>query len=329
MQEQLLDWYHREARDLPWRRTRDPYKIWVSEVILQQTQVVTGTAYYERFVERFPTVQALAEATLEDVLQAWEGCGYYARARNLHAAAKQITGQPFPETYEGWLALKGVGPYTAAAVSSIAFGYPKAVVDGNVRRVLSRWFAVKEPSDHWLQTTADEQLFHADPSSWNQAVMELGATICTPKAPKCPVCPVKDFCKAYQSGNPTAYPAPKVRAEVKEVQAVALIVGDQHNLYIEKRPEKGLLGGLSGPPLEQVQAGETVEDALKRLLDRLSVPDAKHLGTTEHTMTHRHFVVRVYQAEADLPLSASTAAMSKLDRKILRLLQEKQGALFG
>lgn len=296
---------------------------------MQQTQVVTGTAYYERFVERFPTVQDLADAPLEDVLQAWEGCGYYARARNLHAAAKQIAGHPFPETYEGWLALKGVGPYTAAAVSSIAFGYPKAVVDGNVRRVLSRWFAVKEPSDTWLQTTADEQLFRADPSSWNQAVMELGATICTPKAPKCPVCPVKDFCKAYPSGTPTAFPAPKVRAEVKEVQAVALIVGDQQALYIEKRPEKGLLGGLSGPPLEQVQAGETAEEALQRLLNRLSVREAKYLGTTQHGMTHRHFVIRVYQAEGNLPRTASTTAMSKLDRRILGLLDEPQGLLFG
>ncbi|GGJ41376.1 A/G-specific adenine glycosylase [Deinococcus roseus] len=329
MQEQLLNWYHKNARDLPWRRTRDPYKIWVSEVILQQTQVVTGTAYYERFVERFPTVQDLAQAPLEEVLQAWEGCGYYARARNLHAAAKQIAEDPFPETFEGWLALKGVGPYTAAAVSSIAFGYPKAVVDGNVRRVLARWYAIKEPTELWLQTTADGLLVVQEAGNWNQAVMELGATICTPKAPKCPECPVKTFCKAYQSGKPTDYPAPKVRAEVKEVQAVALIVGDLHTLYIEKRPEKGLLGGLSGPPLEQVQSGETAEVALNRLLGRLAAKEARFLGTIEHTMTHRHFVVQVHQAQADLPRTASTVAMSRLDRKLLGVLQEKQGSLFG
>lgn len=328
VQEQLLSWYHQNARDLPWRRTRDPYKIWVSEVILQQTQVITGTAYYERFVERFPTVQDLAKAPLEEVLQAWEGCGYYARARNLHAAAKQVADLPFPETYEGLLALKGVGPYTAAAVSSIAFNFPKAVVDGNVRRALARWFAVEQPSDGWLQDKADELLFQKDASSWNQAVMELGATVCTPKAPKCPACPVRDFCQADASGQPTAFPAPKVRAEVKEVQAVAVLIGNPQALFIEKRPEKGLLGGLSGPPLEQVQKGEEAEQTLKRLLDRLKATGATFLGTVEHTMTHRHFVVQVHQAEADVALASTTAAMSKLDRKILAQLQERQGMLF-
>ena len=327
LQTNLLEWYAQYARALPWRDTRDPYKIWISEVLLQQTQVVTGTVYYLRFLTRFPTVQDLADAPLEDVLKAWEGCGYYARARNLHAAAQQIVAQGMPESLEGWRGLKGVGAYTAAAVASIALGLPHAVVDGNVRRVLARVYAEKVPLEDWLWTRADELLVKEDPASWNQAVMELGATVCTPKNPRCEACPIRLECAAYATGKPAEFPAPKARAKVKQVQAVALLIGDSHCVYLEQRPPSGLLGGLFGLPLEEFEDGGR-DAALERLSQRLDAQKLEHLGIVTHVFTHRKLELEVYRAEADVALeNPDRVALSRLDRKALELLQG-QGRLF-
>lgn len=329
----LLNWFDAVGRDLPWRAgaegARDPYRVWVSEILLQQTQVSRGLLYYERFLTAFPTVQALAAAPIEDVLKAWEGCGYYARARNLHRAAGIVAQQGFPATYEGWLALPGVGPYTAAAISSLSCGEQRAVNDGNVRRVLSRLYGEKTPSEAWVQEKANALLDPTRPGTWNEAVMDLGATLCTPKNPQCPQCPVNAFCAAFRAGEPSAYPAPKVRAAVKEVRAVAVLIGDDQNAVLEQR-SGNLLGGLYGLPLEEMRDEEDGKAALGRLLLRLQAHEPMLLGTVTHTMTHRHLTVDVYRAQATLPRArVQDAALSRLDHKALALLKARQESLFG
>ncbi|MHA0036012.1 A/G-specific adenine glycosylase [Deinococcus sp. PESE-13] len=329
----LLGWFDRAGRDLPWRLgdegRRDPYRVWVAEILLQQTQVARGLGYYERFLEAFPTVQALAAAPQDAVLKAWEGCGYYARARNLHRAAAIIAEQGFPQDYAGWLALPGVGPYTAAAVSSLALGEPRAVNDGNVRRVLSRLRAEAHPSDKWVQEQADHLLDPARPGAWNEAVMDLGATICVPKSPACDRCPVSAHCAAYQLGQPGDFPAPKTRPQVREVRAVALLIGDAEHAVLEKR-EGSLLGGLFGLPLEEIGAQETATDALARLQSRLGAEVVESLGTVQHGMTHRRLSVEVYRAEADRARQpVRGAALSRLDHKALDVWRQRQAGLFG
>ena len=332
VQTRLLAWFARHARALPWRAAgadgrRDPYRVWISEVLLQQTQVARGEEYFGLFLRAFPNVRALAGAPQEAVLKAWEGCGYYARARNLHAAAKRIASDGFPTSYAGWLALPGVGPYTAAAVASIAHGEARAVVDGNVRRVLARLYAEREPQGAWVQARADALLYAPDPGRWNEAVMDLGATVCTPKSPRCPVCPLTTLCAAYNSGEPEAYPAPKKRAAVREVALVVVIVGTAQRAYLETRSGT-LLGGLSGLPVEPVEGDEAA--ALTRLLARLGANSPRFLGTVHHAMTHRRVTLSVYAAEADLPLEVvSRKALARLDQKALALLEEAQVPLLG
>ena len=328
LQTALLGWFSAQGRDLPWRLTgddgrRDPYRVWVAEVLLQQTQVVRGQVYFARFLEAFPTVQALASAPQEAVLKAWEGCGYYARARNLHRAAQVMDAGGMPTSYQGWLALPGVGPYTAAAVTSLAYGEARAVMDGNVRRVLSRLYAVAQPTDTWVQTSADALLDHGGPGDWNEAVMDLGATVCIPKGPRCSECPLAPWCLALASGEPGRYPAPKVRAAMKRVRGVALLIGSAEELYLEQRTGP-LLGGLWGLPLEEL-GGEGEAAALERLRARLGAGPATLLGTVEHTMTHRQLSVSVYRADpsglrAELPLTpAAGRPLSRLDHKALAL----------
>jgi A/G-specific adenine glycosylase len=235
---QLLAWFRQFQRDLPWRRTKDPYRIWISEIMLQQTRVAAVIPYYERFLERFPDVRALAEAPQEEVLRLWSGLGYYSRARNLQKAAQQIValhGGEFPEKEEVALALSGIGPYTGAAILSIAFDEKLAVLDGNVARVLARLGAIRgdlRESRRWqsLQKTASERLDPKSPGDWNQAMMELGATICTPRAPQCLLCPVAKFCRARQSGDPESFPEKQKKREPVQIvlaAAVLLTTGGQ------------------------------------------------------------------------------------------------------
>lgn len=328
----LLAWFDAAGRELPWRvgpeGGRDPYRAWVAEILLQQTQVSRGLLYYGRFLDTFPTVQALADAPQDAVLKAWEGCGYYARARNLHRAAQEIAARgEFPSNYDGWLALSGVGPYTAAAVSSLAFGEARAVNDGNVRRVLARWLGEAEPTPTWVQAQADTFLDPARPAAWNEAVMDLGATVCTPKAPNCPACPVREWCAAYASGDAAAFPAPKKRSPVQVMQAVALLVGDSEHALLEQRTGN-LLGGLYGLPLEPLGTEETAAQGLARLQERLGPLDGKPapLGEFVHSMTHRRISVEVFWLPATCtprPLErVAGAALSRLDHKALALLRE-------
>ena len=216
----LLDWYATHGRELPWRETTDPYRIWISEIILQQTRVAQGYDYYLRFVERFPTVEVLAAATEDEVLHRWEGLGYYSRARNLHAAAQQIVAQgAFPRDYAGVRALKGVGDYTAAAICSFAYGLPTAVVDGNVYRVLARYFAIDTPIDvaagkKEFAQLADSLMVPERAADYNQAIMDFGAVQCTPRAPRCLICPLVETCAARQTGQVEDYPVKSKKVTV-------------------------------------------------------------------------------------------------------------------
>jgi A/G-specific adenine glycosylase len=234
----LLDWYHRGRRDLPWRDTSDPYAIWISEIMLQQTRVVTVLPYYQRWLRRFPDVQSLIEAPEEDVLRHWSGLGYYSRARNLHRAAKQTGGQ-IPSEYEGIRALSGVGDYTAAAIASIAFGLPHAAVDGNVLRVISR--LTSDNGDigsavtrQRLSKAADKLLDRKRPGSFNQAMMELGATVCLPKKPRCLACPVAELCEARKQGAQNDLPVKLRRTQPIHIDRTLLIVRRQDRILFRQ-----------------------------------------------------------------------------------------------
>jgi A/G-specific adenine glycosylase len=232
---QLLGWFRQFRRDLPWRRTRDPYRIWLSEIMLQQTRVAAAIPYYERFLERFPDVRTLASAPQEEILRAWSGLGYYSRARNLQKAAQQIVakhGGQFPMRLEDALALPGIGDYTAAAILSIAFGEKLAVLDGNAARVLARLGAIRgdlRESTRWqkLQETADCLLDPESPGDWNQAMMELGATLCTPKSPQCLLCPVAHYCQARKLGFAESLPEKRKKRATVEVTLAAAVFTDE------------------------------------------------------------------------------------------------------
>jgi A/G-specific adenine glycosylase len=266
--DELLTWFDRHRRDLPWRRTSDPYRIWLSEVMLQQTRVETVLPYYERFLLRFPTIEALAAAQVEEVLALWSGLGYYRRARQLHAAARQVadSGEGFPCTHAGLLALPGVGDYTAAAVGSIAFGIALPVLDGNVERVLSRFLALAEdPRSRGgrdrLLTAGRELLDPGRPGDSNQAMMELGATLCLPKVPRCLFCPLASGCRAAATGEQELYPLPKRRRETVRVRLVVAVVESPGGILLFRRPEgSALLAGTWELPWVEVVPDPGPED---------------------------------------------------------------------
>ena len=261
----LMEWYARHGRDLPWRNTADPYRIWVSEIILQQTRVAQGYDYYLRFVQRFPDVGTLAAATEEEVLRYWQGLGYYSRARNLHAAARNMEGH-FPTTYQGVLALKGVGEYTAAAICSIAYGMPYAVVDGNVQRVLARYFGISEPADtakgkKAFRAVADEMLHPSRPGDYNQAIMDFGALQCTPSSPDCAGCPLIETCHAARHGCVAQLPAKKRKPQTTDRYFCYLLVRTGDRILLHKRTGDDIWQGLYELPL--VESGRVwTEDEL-------------------------------------------------------------------
>ncbi|MBI1884207.1 MAG: A/G-specific adenine glycosylase [Chlamydiae bacterium] len=246
IQHSLLSWYDQHKRDLPWRRTKDPYAIWVSEIMLQQTQVQTVIPYYERWMKRFPSIQKLAQATVDDILPFWEGLGYYARARNFHKAAQEIVQKyqgKIPTSAQELIQLSGIGPYTASAIASIAFDEDTPVVDGNVRRVISRLFLTPDDKDK-IQEQAEKILAHGRAGDFNQAMMELGATICTPQNPQCLICPLQKNCQAFAKGLQADYPPLMKRVVQKAIKTVGGIIWKEDKILIHQRPLKGLLGGL-------------------------------------------------------------------------------------
>ena len=304
----LLGWYRRNRRDLPWRRTRDPYEIWISEAMLQQTRVETVIAYYQRFLELFPTVASLAEAESDDVLGAWAGLGYYSRARNLQKAAQAVVDQHggrLPETADLLRELPGIGRYTAGAIASIAFDRPEPVVDGNVARVLTRLLDirkdVKDPRvTARLWDEAAKLATGPDPGDFNQALMELGATVCTPKSPRCMDCPVSRSCAGLRAGDPEVLPIKTKQPAPKRIEAVAGLVMRRGKALAVRRPPRGLLGGLWELPGGELTAREKPQVGIQRTLqDRvgLSVPGAERVGAVEHAFTHRRLRLHVYRCE--------------------------------
>ena len=303
MRAELLAWFDVHKRDLPWRKTADPYAIWLSEVMLQQTQVVTVIPYWRRFLERFPTVAALAAAPLPDVLSAWRGLGYYSRARNLHRAAQAMMGAHggrLPNDAASLRALPGFGPYTAGAVASIAFGLPAPAVDGNVARVFSRLFVVEgAPGDRErerrLWALAQTWVAGERPGDWNQALMELGATLCKPEAPACLLCPVRRHCGAFGQGRVDELPPPRVRARPQRLKLAVAVWERGGRFLLGRRHETGLFGGLwelptTALPRDEGMLGERFASA------GLTLELGPSLGVVKRVLTHRRLELHLFRA---------------------------------
>lgn len=293
----LLQYYDRFCRDLPWRGETDPYRILVSEIMLQQTRVETVLRYYESWLKRFPTLGALASANSREVLKAWEGLGYYRRARNLHSAARRIRELPgghFPTSYRDLRQLPGVGQYTAGAVASIGFGEIVPAVDGNVRRVLARLFDKREPRARWLNRTAAELVDKDRPGDWNQALMELGAMICSPKNPRCEDCPVQLWCTAHEQGTQALSPAGVRRVPAREISFLLVILQtEEGEVMLVQRPREGLLAGMWAFPEQELakplDCAATSRDRAIELAMSLGaevVGVASALAEVQHHFTH-------------------------------------------
>lgn len=274
----LLAWYREQGRTLPWRETRDPYRIWLSEIMLQQTTVAAVIPYYERFLQRLPTIESLASAKLDDVIGLWAGLGYYSRARNLHRAAQLIVAEQgvFPESLEGLMALPGVGRSTAGAILSIAFDKPAPILDGNVRRVLVRLFAWREDP---RSSRAEKQLWHwaelltpaKHSHDYAQAIMDLGATICLPRAPRCESCPLRELCQALKQGCAASLPASRKQKKIPVRHQVVLLVKRFEALLLRQRPAEGFLGGLWEFPTVDLSDQQPPCQAAERLLSDLGL----------------------------------------------------------
>lgn len=325
--EALSRWYEDEARDLPWRATSDPWAILLSEVLLQQTQVSRGVAYWRRLLDRFPTVASMAEAELDDVMHLWQGAGYYARGRRLHALAVEVCAPegrwggalPSPSTSGDVVAdfqrLPGIGPYTAAAVASIAHEVPAAVVDGNVRRVVARQTATLQPTTADVTSLAQAWMDDAHgrnvaPSAWNQAVMELGATVCTPRAPRCSDCPVQQGCLARDHADgPTVFPAPAKRRVITERLVALVDVDAQGRPHLVQRPSEARFGGLWGPRYLDASDAAVVDARGRRT----------KAGDVVHLLSHRRLEVEVWVGQTERGVDPASKAISTLDERVLEL----------
>lgn len=306
-QDDLIGWFASEQRELPWRKDKDPYKVWVSEIMLQQTRVDTVIPYFKRFVDNFPTIEALANADEEKVLKAWEGLGYYSRVRNLQSAVREVH-----EKYNGRVpdspgeisSLKGVGPYTAGAILSIAYGIPEPAVDGNVMRVLSRilliWDDIAKPSSRRIFEEAVRELIsHENPSFFNQALMELGALICTPTSPSCLLCPVREHCQAFHEGTQTELPVKTKKKKQRNVQlAAGIFTNDKEQILIRKRPDTGLLANLwEFPTVELSLDFQRQRDQLEEHFeDQYEIKPKVHesIGQIDHVFSHLIWNIQVY-----------------------------------
>ena len=303
--EALLSWYREIQRPLPWRLEPSPWSILLSEILLQQTQMERGIAYHAKLLKRFPTVQSMAKSSVDEVIHLWQGAGYYSRARRLHALAldvMELHGGVLPNDYEGLLQLPGIGPYTAAAIASIAFKQPVACVDGNIRRVMARQTNQEEPSMKQVQTFADTHLVSESPGDWNQAMMELGALVCRPRNPSCEDCPIATSCK----GSLRAHELPRPRKSKKKIVEYTCIVRIDSEGFPElhQRPNTGLFAGLWGP--------EMASD--------LETTNCEFLGTIRHHLSHREMVVSVWKSNGTNGTDPNVVALSTLDRRILELV---------
>lgn len=316
IQTHLLEWYRQNRRDLPWRREKDPYKIWVSEVMLQQTRVETVIPYFQRFMKRFPTLSDLAAASEEEVLKEWEGLGYYSRIRNLHAAVKEVQAKydgHVPAQKEDISQLKGVGPYTAGAVLSIAYGQPEPAVDGNVMRVFSRWYMIEDDIAQMKTRKAMERIASRlippeAPGDFNQALMELGATVCLPTSPCCLLCPVQEECRALATGKQTEFPRKKKKKPPRKQQVVFFMLLHEKSILVERRPKKGLLSNMWALPTIEIVEGSKSEVVMKDWLQKqgLVIKERQEIAKFEHIFSHRHWYISLQVADCstmDTPLN--------------------------
>ncbi len=297
----LQEWYNINGRPLPWRKTSDPYRIWISEIILQQTQVIQGTSYYHRFLDAFPNIDALALASEDEVLRQWQGLGYYSRARNLHFTAKTVVEKydsNFPSSHEEIIKLKGIGPYTAAAIASIAFGLPYPVLDGNVYRFLSRLKGISTPIDSAegkkkFEKLANEILNIKNPANHNQAMMEMGALVCRPKNPTCDECPFHDECLAYQTGTIMEFPikSKKIKQRTRYFNFF-LIQPKANEIMIDKRNGKDIWQNLYQLPLI-----ESDEKLSEKQLNRKTGIQANLISETKHILSHQIIYTRFFAAD--------------------------------
>jgi A/G-specific adenine glycosylase len=342
---QLISWYGKNKRSLPWRDTDDPYLIWLSEVILQQTRVDQGMSYYLRFSEQFPDVHSLAAAPLEQVLKLWQGLGYYSRARNLHATAQIISSELkgfFPKTKSEMMKLKGIGDYTASAIASFCFGESVPVIDGNVIRVLSRLHAIEHPVDSpqgksELRKVAEKLLDQHDPGTYNQAIMEFGALQCTPVNPNCERCPFMGSCRAFAMDAVSAFPVKKKKASVKEMPIQYFILYNKTGLYLRKRGNDSIWKGLYDfPSLEKSGSPDEVLRVFQDLHGFPSVLGLKHVtDERRHLLTHRRISARFFELEfskqlKNLPSNWSFVSFHELKAyPVPRLIEKYLAERFG
>ncbi|HLF24965.1 MAG TPA: A/G-specific adenine glycosylase [Anaerolineae bacterium] len=344
----LIKWFEAQARDLPWRRRRTPYRVWLSEMMLQQTQVDTVIPYFKRFTARFPNLKALANARIDEVLKLWEGLGYYARARNLHRAAQVVSrelGGRFPQTVEGLLQLPGIGRYSAGAIASLAFGVDAPILDGNVARVLCRVFSIerdpREPATRAeLWALAEALLPKGRAAQFNEGLMELGALVCTPRAPKCAVCPIALECEARRLGIQDRLPVKRARKVIPHYAVTAAVIRQNGRVLIAQRPLDKMLGGLWEFPGGKCEPGETLEECLKREIGEelsLEIEVADRVGVVKHSYTHFRITLHAFECRvvAGRPKAVSVAdfkwvrlreidryAFATTDRKIIERLRE-------
>ncbi len=305
--ERLLAWYGRAGRDLPWRQTRDPYRIWLSEIMLQQTGVITVIPYYQRFLTRFPDVASLATANIDDVIALWAGLGYYSRARNLYAAAGRVVaehGGSFPADLSSLIALPGIGRSTAGAILSFAFDRKAPILDGNVRRVLARLYALQvDPrlpaAEKQLWAWAEALTPAARPHDYGQAIMDLGATLCTPRHPACDRCPLAELCRARAAGRQEELPVRRAKKKVPIVVQVALLVECQGRFLVRKRPFEGMLGGLWEFPGGALMSNESPAQAAARLLAGLGGEALQPAGGVAHAYSHFRLDLHLFRTTAD------------------------------
>jgi len=300
----ILKYYSKNKRDLPWRNTKDPYKIWISEIILQQTQVKQGLSYYQKFIKRFPNIESLANAKEDEVLHLWQGLGYYSRARNLHFAAQQIQNQfggVFPQTYNEILSLKGIGEYTAAAIASFAFDLPYAVVDGNVFRVLSRFFGIRKAIDSsegkkFFFDLANELLDKTNPSEYNQAIMEFGATFCTPQSPDCSNCCLNKYCIAYKENSVQQLPvkSKSINKTTRYLNYFVFIEKDKY-IYLNKRTNTDIWKGLYEFYLVESKHQNFSLNKIKEYLNQLNISPQKIISVPKikHLLSHQNLFIKI------------------------------------
>lgn len=312
----ILQWYSENKRPLPWRNTYDPYRIWLSEIMLQQTKVAQGIPYYEKFIERFPTINDLANAKEQEVLKLWQGLGYYSRARNLHWTAQYIAGNldgMFPDDYEGLIKLKGIGDYTASAIASICFNKPEPVLDGNVYRVLSRFRAIDMPINDskalsLYKGLARELMSTTDVRDYNQGIMEFGALHCTPKKPKCSTCPMQNRCLAYQTNRVLDYPKKIKKNKIRTRYFNYLVVmDDNRNILLRKRTKKDIWQNLYEFPLLESEKELERAEVSEKLLDILKMEEAelvyeKKNKSTIHKLSHQNLNTKFWVVRSSEPL---------------------------